>query len=256
MRRTTYETELISPISPRKMGFYERYIKRLLDIVCSLIAIVILSPVFLVVAIMVRVNLGAPILFCQDRPGMINFKGKEVIFKMRKFRTMTDAKDCEGNLLPDDKRMTPFGSWLRKTSLDELPELFNIIEGTMSIVGPRPQLVRDMVFMTEEQRKRHTAKPGLTGLAQVNGRNSITWENKLSWDLRYIERVSFAKDISIIGRTISTALIKQEGISEENMATAEDLGDYLLRIGCISTSFYGEKNRVAKAILNGEKTSD
>lgn len=151
-------------------------------------------------------------------------------------------------MLSDEERLTPFGKWLRKTSLDELPEAFNILNGTLSVCGPRPQLVRDMTFMTVEQRRRHTAKPGLSGLAQVNGRNAIKWEDKLNWDLQYIDNISFMEDIGIIFKTIKTAIIKQEGISAENMETAEDFGDYLLRIGQITEEEYQEKQLLAKKI--------
>ena len=186
------------------------------------------------VALLVKIKLGSPVIFTQDRPGLVDKNGRETIFKMYKFRTMTDERDEEGNLLPDEIRLTKFGAWLRKTSLDELPEAFNILNGTMSVIGPRPQLVRDMVFMTDEQRMRHTAKPGLSGLAQVNGRNAITWEDKLEWDQKYIKKVGLIEDINIILETVKKAFIKQEGISQDDMATAEDFGDYLLRTGKIS----------------------
>jgi len=203
-----------------------------------------------IVAILVRTKLGSPVLFTQPRPGMVNPKtGREKIFKMYKFRTMTDERDANGELLPDEIRLTSFGAWLRKTSLDELPEVFNILNGTMSVIGPRPQLVRDMTFMTPEQRMRHTAKPGLSGLAQVNGRNAISWDDKLAWDLKYIEKISFLGDVRIIFKTVQTALIKQEGINAENMATAEDYGDYLFRVGRVSKAEYDEKMAEAKRIL-------
>ncbi len=204
----------------------------------------------IIVAILVRTKLGSPVLFTQPRPGMVDSKtGREKIFKMYKFRTMTDERDENGELLPDEVRLTAFGAWLRKTSLDELPEVFNILNGTMSVIGPRPQLVRDMTFMTPEQRMRHTAKPGLSGLAQVNGRNAISWDDKLAWDLKYIEKVSFLGDIGIIFKTVQTALIKQEGINAENMATAEDYGDYLLRVGRVSKEEYDAKMVEAKRLL-------
>ena len=180
--KTTYEADLIEPIEKRKMGLYEKYGKRILDIACATAAIVVFSPLYLGVAALVKLKLGSPVLFTQDRPGLIGKDGKETVFKMYKFRTMTDERDENGELLPDDVRLTKFGKWLRNTSLDELPEAFNILNGTMSVIGPRPQLVRDMTFMTKEQRARHTAKPGLSGLAQVNGRNGISWEEKLDWD--------------------------------------------------------------------------
>ena len=163
----------------RKRGFYEKYIKRLLDIICALAAIIVFCWLYAIIAIMVRVKMGAPVLFKQPRPGLIDPEtGEERIFDIYKFRTMTDAKDKNGIPLPDEQRLTSFGKMLRSTSLDELPEAFNILKGDMSVIGPRPQLVRDMVFMTDEQRMRHTAKPGLSGLAQVMGRNAIPTPRK------------------------------------------------------------------------------
>lgn len=166
-KKTTYKAEKIEPIEPRQMGFYEKHVKRGLDIACAGAAITVLSPVYLAVGVLVKKKLGSPVLFTQDRPGMIDKDGREIVFKMYKFRTMTDERDENGELLPDEVRLTKFGAWLRSTSLDELPEAFNILNGTMSVVGPRPQLVRDLVFMDKDQRRRHTAKPGLSGLAQV-----------------------------------------------------------------------------------------
>ena len=226
-KKITYRAECMAPIEVRKMGFYEKYIKRAIDIVCATGAIIIFSPLYLGVALLVKIKLGSPVLFTQDRPGLVGFDGKEQIFKMYKFRTMTDERDANGELLPDEVRLTKFGKWLRNTSLDELPEAFNILNGTMSVVGPRPQLVRDMVFMDVQQRKRHTAKPGLSGLAQVNGRNAISWEDKFDWDLKYIQSISLKTDIYIVLDTIKKAFIKREGITQENMVTAEDYGDYL-----------------------------
>lgn len=252
-KKTTYSAEIMDGISLRKMGVYERYIKRVLDIICALGAIIIFSPIYIVVALLVKLRLGSPILFTQDRPGLIGKDGKETIFKMYKFRTMTDEKDENGNYLPDEVRLTKFGKWLRATSLDELPEAFNILNGTMSVIGPRPQLVRDMLFMTKEQRMRHTAKPGLSGLAQVNGRNAISWEDKLNWDLKYIEKVSLSNDIKIIVETIKRALLKQEGITQDDMATAMDLGDYLLSQGKIEQELYDQNLKSAKLILNSTK---
>lgn len=248
--KTTYEADLIEPIEKRKMGFYEKYGKRILDIACATAAIVVFSPLYLGVAALVKLKLGSPILFTQDRPGLIGKDGKETVFKMYKFRTMTDERDENGELLPDDVRLTKFGKWLRNTSLDELPEAFNILNGTMTVIGPRPQLVRDMTFMTKEQRARHTAKPGLSGLAQVNGRNGISWEEKLDWDRKYIQNVSFAGDVKIIFDTVKKAFIKQEGITQDDMATAEDFGDYLLRTGKIDVENYEKKQCVAFSILN------
>lgn len=254
-KKTSYGKGLfLEAIPARKMGFYEKYIKRGIDIICALAALLVFGWLYAVVAVLVRINLGSPVIFTQERPGLIDPKtGKETIFKMYKFRSMTDAKDENGNLLPDDVRLTKFGAWLRSSSLDELPEVFNILNGTMSIIGPRPQLVRDMVFMTPEQRRRHTAKPGLSGLAQVNGRNGISWEDKFKWDLKYIESVSFMGDIRIILTSINTAFVKQEGITMENMATSADYGDYLLSEEKITQEEYDKKQRMARSILGGEK---
>lgn len=214
---------------------YRHFFKRFFDFVLSLIAIIILSPVYIIVAILVRVKLGSPVIFTQERPGK-----DEKIFKMYKFRSMTSETDEEGNLLPDEVRLTSFGKKLRSTSLDELPELFNILKGDMSIVGPRPQLVKDMIFMTEEQRKRHTVRQGLTGLAQVNGRNAISWEDKINYDLQYIQDITFINDVKIVFQTL-VKVFKKEDISTDGMETAEDLGDYLLRTNQISLQEYREK---------------
>lgn len=251
-KKTTYKAELIDPITPREMGFYEKYVKRAIDVTCATGAIVVFSPIYLGVATLVRTKLGSPVLFTQDRPGLVGPDGKETVFKMYKFRSMTDERDENGDLLPDEVRLTKFGKWLRNTSLDELPEAFNILNGTMSVIGPRPQLVRDMVFMSKEQRMRHTAKPGLSGLAQVNGRNAISWEDKMNWDLKYIEKVTFKDDLKIILDTVKKAFIKQEGITQDDMATAEDLGDYLLRTEKIDQAEYECQQRKAKMILDNE----
>lgn len=222
---------------------YARYIKRLLDFILSLIAVIILSPVLLIVALLVRTKLGSPVIFKQQRPGK-----DEKIFTLYKFRTMTDEKDEEGNLLPDDIRLTKFGKLLRSTSLDELPELFNILKGDMAIVGPRPQLVRDMVFMSKEQRKRHTVRQGLTGLAQVNGRNNITWNDKLNFDIEYIKNVTFLSDIKIIIKTVEK-VFKREDISTEGMETAEDYGDFLLNNNLVDERFYNDKQKEALKLM-------
>ena len=252
-KKTTYVAEAIDPILPRKMGIYEKYVKRGIDVVCATGAIVVFSPIYLGVSLLVKTKLGSPVLFTQDRPGLIGPDGKETVFKMYKFRSMTDERDENGDLLPDDVRLTKFGKWLRNTSLDELPEAFNILNGTMSVIGPRPQLVRDMVFMSDEQRMRHTAKPGLSGLAQVNGRNAISWEDKIDWDLKYIDKVSFKGDLKIIFDTVMKAFIKQEGITQDDMATAEDYGDYLLRIDKVNKEIYDVKQAEAKQILKNTK---
>ncbi len=253
-QKSTYKAGIINSITPRKMGFYEKYVKRAIDITCATGAIAVFSPLYLGVALLVRTKLGSPVLFTQDRPGLVGADGKETVFKMYKFRSMTDERDENGELLPDDVRLTKFGKWLRNTSLDELPEAFNILNGTMSVIGPRPQLVRDMVFMTDEQRMRHTAKPGLSGLAQVNGRNAISWEDKIDWDLKYIEKVSLKEDLKIIFETVKKAFIKQEGITQDDMATAEDYGDYLLRMKKIDKENYDEKQVEARNILKNSNS--
>lgn len=206
-------------------------------------ALIILMPLMLIIYILVRVKLGKPAIFKQERPGK-----EEKIFTLYKFRTMTDEKDENGNLLPDEQRLTKFGKMLRSTSLDELPELVNIIKGDMSIVGPRPQLVRDMVFMTEIQRKRHSVRQGLTGLAQVNGRNNITWEEKINYDLNYVNNITLIDDIKIVFKTI-IKVFKREDTETDGMQTAEDLGDYLLRNNKISKDDYTCKNKEALEII-------
>ena len=232
----------------RKRGFYEKYIKRILDVLCSLLAIIVFSWLYLIIAVIVRIKMGSPVLFKQPRPGIVK-NGKETVFDMYKFRTMTDERDENGELLPDDKRLPRFGALLRKTSLDELPEAFNILKGDMSVIGPRPQLVRDMVFMSEQQRMRHTAKPGLSGLAQVKGRNAISWEEKLDWDLKYIEKITFWSDIKLVFATIISAFIKAEGISDGENATVLDYGDVLLNSGKVSKEEYLYRQNEAKQIL-------
>lgn len=221
-------------------GIYEKYIKRPQDFFCALIAIIVLSPVLLITAILVRIKLGSPVLFTQERPGK-----DEKIFKLYKFRTMTDKKDENGNMLPDSIRLTSFGKKLRATSLDELPELFNILKGDMSLIGPRPLLVRDMVFMSDEIRMRHTVRPGLSGLAQVNGRNAITWEDKFKWDLEYINKISFINDLKILLATVCKVFGKRE--SSEELDVTDDYGDWLLKEGKVSVEEYDmlqEKARV------------
>lgn len=221
------------------IGFWKRF----LDFLLSLIALIILSPIFFVLTIVGMVVMKGNPFFTQIRPGK-----NEKLFKLIKFRTMTNARDKEGKLLPDEKRLTKYGEFLRSTSLDELPELWNIVKGDMSIVGPRPQLVRDMVFMTDEQRKRHSVRQGLTGLAQCNGRNGISWEKKMEYDLKYIDNVTLFGDIKIILKTI-LSVFKQEGITEEDMATAEDLGDYLLRKGEVDEVQYMCKQKEAERLM-------
>lgn len=194
-------------------GPYERYIKRPLDCILALIALIVLSPVMLITAILVRIKLGSPILFTQDRPGK-----DAKVFKLYKFRTMTDERDENGNLLPDDKRLPKFGRRLRSTSLDELPELINIIKGDMAVVGPRPLLVRYLPRYNARQARRHEVRPGFTGLAQVHGRNALTWEEKFSWDIKYVDKITFLGDLKIILNTIKT-VITHEGVSGNSTAT-------------------------------------
>lgn len=224
-------------------GVYERFVKRPLDCFLSTGALIVFSPILVLTAFLVKTKLGSPVLFTQDRPGK-----DEKIFKLYKFRTMTDERDENGNLLPDDVRLTKFGKALRATSLDELPELINIVKGDMAVVGPRPQLVRDMVFMTPEQRKRHNVRQGLTGLAQVNGRNDILWEDKLSYDVKYIDDgITFKGDAKIVLDTVMK-VFKSEGITDGDMATAMDYGDYLLFKGKVSLEEYNEKQKFAKEL--------
>jgi lipopolysaccharide/colanic/teichoic acid biosynthesis glycosyltransferase len=211
---------------------YKKFVKRPMDFIISLLALIVFSPILFITAILVRIKLGSPVIFKQKRPGL-----DEKIFTLYKFRTMTDEKDEKGNLLSDEVRLTQFGKILRSTSIDELPELWNILKGDMSLVGPRPQLIKDLVFMSSEQRWRHIVKPGLTGLAQINGRNEISWEEKLALDLDYIDNITFIGDWKIIFMTFAK-VFKREGVSAEGMDTAEDYGDYLLRIERISEDKY------------------
>lgn len=211
---------------------YQRFFKRPLDFTLASLAMLLLSPVFLIIAVLVKIKLGSPVIFKQQRPGL-----NEKIFTMYKFRTMTNERDANGELLADSERLTKFGKFLRSTSLDELPELFNVLKGEMSIVGPRPQLINDMFFMTLEQRQRHYVLPGITGWAQVNGRNDITWEKKLFLDQKYIRNITFCIDLKIILMTLAK-VFQRKGINTEGMDTAENLGDYLLREGEITEETY------------------
>ena len=202
---------------------YKRYIKRILDCLLSGLALIILSPLLLVTAILVRVKLGAPVIFTQDRPGRIDSAtGKETIFKLYKFRTMTDARDpVTGELLSDEVRLTSFGKKLRATSLDELPELINIFKGDMAIVGPRPLLVKYLPLYSKEEHKRHLVRPGLTGLAQTNGRNAISWDERFGYDLKYVRNITFIGDLSIILATVAS-VIRKDGITSETSVTMEE----------------------------------
>lgn len=221
--------------------FYYPFFKRVCDIICALAVFIFLWPLYLVLAILVKTKLGSPIYFKQVRPGK---DGK--LFTIYKFRTMTCEKDEYGNLLPDGKRLTKFGKWLRKTSLDEMPEAINILKGDMSVVGPRPFLVKDMVFFDEKTMKRQSVKPGLSGLAQVNGRNGISWEDKFKYDLEYIERISLLKDISLVLKTIFKSFVKKENINREGFDTDEDYGHHLLTCGAISKEEYLKKCKIAE----------
>lgn len=225
-------------------GPYEKFFKRPLDIVCSLLSIVVFCWLFVIVAILVRVKLGSPVLFKQDRPGR-----DEKVFKLYKFRTMTDARDEMGKLLPDDARLTKFGKLLRSTSLDELPEMFNILKGDMSIVGPRPQLVRDMVFMSPRQRERHFVRPGLTGYAQVNGRNNITWEQKLKYDVQYIDKgITLVGDVKIVLQTVLKVLKRSDTV-RKGTSSDVDYGDWLLMERKITEAEYNAKQEKANEML-------
>ena len=193
-------------------GLYNKYIKRILDILISLTFIVLFSCLYLILVILVRIKLGSPVLFCQERPGY-----NEKIFKLYKFRTMTDKRDEKGNLLPDSERLTKFGSMLRSTSLDELPEMFNILKGDMSLIGPRPLLVEYLPYYTEEERLRHSVRPGLTGLAQVSGRNYLAWDKRLAKDVEYVNHISFIMDIRIIIKTIMVVFKKEDVSVDTNV---------------------------------------
>ena len=234
-----------------RRSFYNAYIKRAIDFICALLIIILFSWVFLIVALFVRFNLGAPVIFKQPRPGMKKKNEEERIFLMYKFRTMSNERDENGKLLPDEKRMGKFGKFLRASSLDELPETFNILKGEMSLVGPRPQLVKDMVFMTKEQRARHSVRPGLTGLAQVNGRNAISWEEKLKWDLQYINCISFKNDLKIIFLTAGKIIhFPNHPDNQKETDVTLDYGDELLRDGKVSFEQYKELQIQAQQIVN------
>ncbi|MGN0005682.1 MAG: sugar transferase [Candidatus Gastranaerophilaceae bacterium] len=204
-------------------GFYEKYVKRVFDIVCALAAIIVFGWLYAIIAIMVRIKLGSPVLFKQKRPGK---DGN--IFTLYKFRTMTDEKDENGDLLPDSQRLTKFGQMLRSTSLDELPEVFNIIKGDMSVIGPRPLAVQYLPYYSEKEMHRHDVRPGLSGWAQVNGRNSVTWEEKFEYDVDYVNNITFVNDIKIIFLSVKTAL-KHDGIGERGIDDFVDFDEYRRR---------------------------
>lgn len=222
---------------------YQKFGKRLFDVMVSAMALVVLSPLLLWLTWKIRKNLGSPVIFSQIRPGKNN-----KLFRLYKFRSMTDERDAQGNLLPDEKRMTDFGRRLRASSFDEWPELFNILKGEMSIVGPRPQLVRDMVFFTEEEMHRQDVTPGLTGLAQISGRNAIDWKEKFRYDLQYIQNISFLTDLRIIYRTVFK-VNAAEDITAAGMETAEDYGDWLLKHGIVSKDAYLTGQENAKQLI-------
>ena len=224
--------------------FYYPFFKRVCDIICALAVFIFLWPLYLVLAVLIKIKLGSPIYFKQVRPGK---DGK--LFTLYKFRSMTEEKDENGNLLPDGDRLTKFGKWLRKTSLDEMPEAINILKGDMSVIGPRPFLVKDMVFFDEKTMKRQSVKPGLSGLAQVNGRNGISWEDKFRYDLKYIERISFWKDIALVFKSVFKSFVKKENINRDGFDTDEDYCDFLLTNGKITENEYDSQLERAKYLL-------
>ena len=228
---------------------YAKFWKRFFDFTLSLLALIVLSPVLLVLIIVGAIAMRGNPFFVQLRPGKKGKDGKEKIFRLIKFRTMSNKRDKDGNLLPDAERLNGYGRFLRKTSLDELGELINILCGDMAIVGPRPQLVRDMVFMTDEQRRRHDVRPGLTGLAQINGRNNITWEQKFAYDLEYIDSgITFIGDVKIIIRTVGKVLGRSDTV-REGTASDIDFGDWLVKEGKLAEDEYEEKQTEAKELV-------
>ena len=228
---------------------YAKLFKRLLDLVLSVVALIVLLPALLVLMVVGAIAMKGNPFFLQPRPGKKGKDGKEKIFMLIKFRTMSNAKDKNGKLLPDEQRLGKYGAWLRSTSLDELPELVNIVLGSLSICGPRPFLVRDMVFMSEEQRRRHDVQPGLTGLAQVSGRNSITWEEKIEYDLKYIDDgITFLGDINIIFKTVGKVLKRSDTVREGTVSDL-DYGDWLMLEGKVDKENYDAKQAEAKDML-------
>lgn len=228
---------------------YAKFLKRFFDFFLSFVALAVLLPILLILMVIGAIAMKGNPFFTQPRPGKKRKDGKEKIFRLIKFRTMSNAKDKDGNLLPDNKRLNGYGKFLRSTSLDELPELINIIVGDMSIVGPRPQLVRDMVFMSDEQRRRHDVRPGLTGLAQVNGRNNITWEQKFEYDLAYIDNeYTLAGDLKILFKTVGKVLKKSDTV-REGTASDMDFGDWLMMEGKVDQEIYEKKQEEAREML-------
>ena len=228
---------------------YEKYFKRMLDFVLSFLALIVLSPLLIILSVVGAVVMKGNPFFVQSRPGKKDKTGQEEIFRLFKLRSMSNKRDANGQLLPDDMRLGKYGAFLRSTSADELPSLVNILIGNLSIVGPRPQLVRDMVFMTPKQRKRHDVRPGLTGLAQVNGRNNITWEQKFEYDLQYIDNgITLKNDLKIIGQTIGKVLKRSDTIREGTVSDV-DYGDWLLAQGKIDKETYDKKQKEARELL-------
>ena len=228
---------------------YRVFFKRFYDILLSGLALLILSPLFILIAVLVRAKLGKPVIFTQARPGK-----KNKIFRMRKFRTMTDGRDAEGNLLPDQERLTRFGKFLRAASLDELPGIWDIFRGKMSIIGPRPQLIKDLVFMDDDIKRRHRVRPGLTGLAQVSGRNNISWDKRFAFDLAYVKKINIFSDIKIFFKTIFK-VFKRADVATDGMATSEDYGDFLLRTDRITQEEYNEKLAQMQELINHKKNT-
>ncbi len=233
----------------KDIDMYAKFFKRLMDFLLSFVALILLSPVLLILIIVGAIMMKGNPFFLQPRPGKKRKNGEEKIFYLIKLRTMSNAKDKNGDLLPDDQRLGRYGKVLRSTSLDELPSLVNILAGSLSIVGPRPQLVRDMTFMSAEQRRRHDVRPGLTGLAQVNGRNNITWEQKFEYDLQYIEKITFIGDIKIILKTVGKVLKRSDTVREGTVSDM-DFGAWLLQEGRVTKEEYDQKQAEAKVILS------
>jgi len=228
---------------------YAKFFKRTIDFMASFVTLLILSPIFLILMAIGAIAMKGNPFFTQLRPGKIGKDGREKIFRLIKFRTMSNAKDKNGNLLPDDQRLNKYGKFLRSTSMDELPSLVNIMIGDLSIVGPRPQLVRDMTFMSAEQRRRHSVRPGLTGLAQVNGRNNITWEKKFEYDLQYIDSgITFVGDVKIILQTVGKVLKRSDTVREGTVSDM-DFGDWLMMEGKVDRETYDQKQEEAKELL-------